>query len=66
MLELLAIALFQIASLTGVSTLEPTAGTPVAADGGTGGWGHDVVAPAPTTGGSTYSLDGGTGGWGHD
>ena len=62
MLELLAIALFQIASLTGsFGTAQPASGgTPITTDanaGGTGGggWGNDITTE-PTGGG----------GWGND
>ncbi len=51
MFELIALALFQIYSLTG----NPT----VTTNGGSGGWGNDVTAP-------TVKTNGGSGGWGND
>ena len=64
MLELLALALFQIATITG-SAAPTTAqhSTSATCHTGTGGWGHDIATPAADTVGVGYT---GTGGWGHD
>ncbi|WP_156176422.1 hypothetical protein [Hymenobacter terrenus] len=66
MFEFLAIALFQFASFTGsfatTQSSQNSASTAVVKDGGTGGWGHDVVSNNTTP----PVTDGGTGGWGHD
>jgi hypothetical protein len=70
MLELLALALFQIASLTGSFNVAQPHQQPVVVtsdtdnDTGNGGWGHD----RPVNDGTTYQQPSqtGNGGWGHD
>lgn len=68
MFDLVAIALFQIATMFGYPTEQPTANdttpTSTTADGGSGGWGHDIQSNTPTP--PPANLDGGSGGWGHD
>jgi hypothetical protein len=66
MLELLALALFQLASFTGsfetITAPKNETGVVTNADTGNGGWGHDraPVKEAPVV---VYT---GNGGWGHD
>jgi hypothetical protein len=75
MLNLVALALLQIASLTDppvtvTTTVTTTIDVMVVTqpkDGGTGGWGSDKPADGGTGGwGSDKPADGGTGGWGSD
>lgn len=81
MLNLVALALLQIATLTDppvttspttpdiISTIDPQVSTivPQITDGGTGGWGSDKPTDGGTGGwGSDKPTTGGTGGWGSD
>ena len=75
MLNLLAIALIQVASYSSVGAPSNVAKqaltTPTIAasilPGGTGGWGGDIAHDGGTGGwGGDIALDGGTGGWGGD
>ena len=68
MLELLALALFQIASFTGSFAVAQPYQEPVVNENGTdtgnGGWGHD----RPINDGTAPVMysETGNGGWGHD
>lgn len=69
MLELLALALFQIASFTGSaettqSHRNPTSVSSIDGDTGTGGWGNDVVGNNSSV--PNADNETGTGGWGND
>lgn len=69
MFELFALALLQIATLTGSPVAQPNgqnANTEL--DGGSGGWGHDINGANADggSGGWGHDIDGGSGGWGHD
>ena len=75
MLNLLALALIQVASFSSVGT-HPNAAKQAATSpvitasilpGGTGGWGGDMANDGGTGGwGGDMVNDGGTGGWGGD
>ena len=75
MLNILAIALIQVASFSSVgmqsNPAKPASATPAITasilPGGTGGWGGDITNDGGTGGwGGDITADGGTGGWGGD
>ena len=72
MLNILIIALLQVASITSSAPANPvTSSAPIISaitvDGGSSGWGGDIALDGGSSGwGGDIALDGGSSGWGGD